>query len=230
MLEVKDGKIFVEGVETIDAELIGMAFKDWLESLLESNLYLDLNFKGNPDDCFEIWKDVKGFEGFYRVSTLGRIKSMERYFIRKNNVKVLVKEKILNGWNAGEGYIVVDLKKEGKSLKRGIHKIVGDNFLGLCVGDQMINHKNGIRHDNRLNNLEKVTSRENNCHRVIGKKKYSNLIGVSKSNHYNRKKPWTAQITVNCKPIHLGYFATEQEAYEARCNYEKENNIINRYL
>src|SRR5690606_32781536 len=98
-----------------------------------------------------------------------------------------------------------------------------------CKIRNLINHKNSNRLDNRLENLERVTSRENNCHRVKGTKQHSQYTGVTLATGIRNKK-WIAQITVNSKSINLGYFYTELEAYAARVNYEKENNIINKYL
>jgi hypothetical protein len=171
-------------------------------------------------DIDEIWTDVKEYEGLYSVSNLGRIKSHH-----------FTNSKIIKGWDNGEGYFAVDLKKDGISKKVKIHKLVCNAFLRTCGAGEMVNHKNSNRSDNTLLNLEIVSSRENNCHRVKGKKKYSNLTGVSYiSSAEKRTKRWIAQITINGKCKNLGYFITEAEAYAARIQYEKSNNIVNMYL
>lgn len=178
----------------------------------------------------EKWKHIDGYINIYMVSNMGRIKSLYRLVERSNGIISSVSEKILKGWNNGDGYLFVDLKKDGLSKKTPIHKLVSDAFLPIQKSRKLINHKNYNRKDNRLKNLERVSSRENNCHRVIGKKKYSNLVGVSKVSSKGRVKVWISQITVKGKPIHLGYYHTENEAHLARVQYENDNNIENKYL
>jgi hypothetical protein len=111
----------------------------------------------------EIWKDIPDFEGLYQVSNLGRIKSLERYWLsgRKNILKRLHKEKILNGRLKGN-YLQVRLSKNGKDYWKSIHRIVISTFLEKSNLD--VNHKNGIKIDNKLENLEYCTKQENMQH------------------------------------------------------------------
>jgi len=101
----------------------------------------------------EIWKDVPGYEGLYQVSNLGRVKSLK-----------FGKERILKpGWN-NSGYLFVVLCINGKNKISSVHRLVMLSFVresGLHV-----NHKNGIKTDNRLKNLEYCTQFENMRHAI----------------------------------------------------------------
>lgn len=97
----------------------------------------------------EKWKDVKGFEGFYQVSNLGRIKS----FCRKK--PIILKPKIKEN-----GYLEVCLF--GKS--QYVHRLVVVAFISEIKKGLNVNHKDGIKGNNNLNNLEIVTISENLLH------------------------------------------------------------------
>ena len=98
----------------------------------------------------EKWKDVKGFEGLYEVSDFGNV--------RNKKTKHLFKVDVTNS------YAKVALSKEGKRLKRYVHRIVFESHLGPLVEGYQINHKDFNRLNNRVSNLEQVTVFENNLH------------------------------------------------------------------
>lgn len=108
----------------------------------------------------EIWKDVKGYEGLYQVSNLGRVKGLPFF---KTGVKgYLMKERILKP-GITEGYARVVLTKNGVRTTMKVHRLVAAAFLGeqkgLCV-----NHIDSNRSNNNINNLEWVTHLENIRH------------------------------------------------------------------
>ena len=113
------------------------------------------------DKMFEEWASCKNFEGLYEISNLGRVKSLRRY---KNNhsKKQLVEEKILSVHrNKNNGYEYVYLSKDGKGYNKRVHRLVLESFVGVDIYRDVVNHKNGIRHDNRLSNLEWCNQQEN---------------------------------------------------------------------
>lgn len=110
----------------------------------------------------EIWKSVKGFEGLYEVSNMGRIKSLHRVIMRSNGKKQSFQERILKG--VISDYYQVFLSKNGKSFKEYIHRIVATHFIPNPENKPQVNHKNSNRFDNRSENLEWVTVKENHTH------------------------------------------------------------------
>lgn len=109
----------------------------------------------------EVWKDVKGFEGMYQVSNLGRIKSLEREVITKKGYAIKVNESILKGSKDTKGYLQVEFKKDGKRIIRFIHRIVAEAFIPNVEHKEQVNHKNGNKLDNYVGNLEWATCKEN---------------------------------------------------------------------
>jgi hypothetical protein len=81
-------------------------------------------------------------------------------------------ERIISGWVDKDGYINICLSKFGVIRKHKVHRIVLMAFAGKCPEGMEVNHKNGVRNDNRLENLEYVTHRENELHAIhfLGKK------------------------------------------------------------
>lgn len=110
----------------------------------------------------EIWKNIEGYEGLYQVSNLGRIKSLER--IVPNSIKSyrIVKEKILKPHKDIDGYLQIRLSQKCIYRTCKMHRLVYSAFLGTI--QHQINHKNGIKTDNRLSNLEDITQLENIRH------------------------------------------------------------------
>lgn len=101
----------------------------------------------------EIWKDIKGYEGRYQVSTLGRIKSLVSYFGTR--------EKIMKGQTVWTGYLRVCLVKDGKSKMHTIHRIVAETFIPNPQNKPIVNHIDGDITNNCVDNLEWVTFKEN---------------------------------------------------------------------
>ena len=113
----------------------------------------------------EVWKDIKGFEGKYQISSLGNIKSLSNTKIYKDGRVFHYKEKILKSYPNRVGYHHVNLFFEtGKSKSVDLHRIAAETFLDNPLNKTEVNHLNGIKSDNRINNLEWVTSSQNKIH------------------------------------------------------------------
>lgn len=108
----------------------------------------------------ETWKEVRGYEGLYEVSDLGRVRSLGRECNSKNNSRQRKKARILVQEVTIHGYCRVRLfDAEGKAKHWPVHRLVMREFAG--DSNLQINHKNEIKTDNRLINLEYCTSKEN---------------------------------------------------------------------
>lgn len=109
----------------------------------------------------EIWKDIEGFEGLYQVSNMGNVKSLARKY--KNGI-TNKQDIVLKQSTNPKGYKSVYLCKDSKVYAKNVHRLVCVNFLDNPENKSDVNHKNGIKSDNSLINLEWVTRSENIKH------------------------------------------------------------------
>jgi hypothetical protein len=148
----------------------------------------------------EIWKDIVGFENEYKVSNMGNV-----YSLRLN--------KLMNKNISNRGYERVTINKKNIS----VHRLVCIAFLGLNENKKFVNHINGIKHDNRLDNLEWVTPRENSIHYLSSKQ-----IKEIKLKTCVRYERW---ISINGKNRRIGRFKTIEEANKAYFDKLEEISI-----
>lgn len=178
----------------------------------------------------EIFKDIPGYEGLYQVSNLGSVKSLARIVKRDNiflstpkkrdNNFASIKEKILKLSINSQGYYLVQLSKENKSSCKTVHKLVAMAFLNHeSFGHKIIvDHRNNIKTDNRLENLQLISQRENvSKDKKDGSSKYTGVSLVKASGK------WRAAIRINSKTKYLGTFDTEAEASKA---YQEILNLL----
>lgn len=130
----------------------------------------------------EIWKDVKGFEGIYQVSNLGRVKSLERTFWNKayGGHWQTVNEKFLNGGLVGTPlkYRFVILCNDNYRKKVLVHRLIYETFVGEVPKGMEVDHIDSNTLNNRLDNLQLLTSSKNKLKARKGKDKtqYSYIV------------------------------------------------------
>lgn len=130
----------------------------------------------------EKWEDVVGYKGYYQVSSFGRVRSLSRVSQMKNGVKRKVKGKLISTSHLDRGYPKVSLYgPSGKCEPKSVHRIVAKAFIPNPENKTEVNHINGIKHDNRLVNLEWCTRLENARHA-----RDSNLYKVGEKCHLSK--------------------------------------------
>ncbi len=172
----------------------------------------------------EVWKPIPEWEGWYEASSLGRIRSVDRFvnynrkgFFAEKKGKLLVQS--LNS----RGYNIIGITKNGKFKTYAVHKLIMNTFSGKS--GLTIDHINGDKLDNRLINLEHVDLRENISRYIESTGVNKNDIGVKKSS----KNRFISRIWHNNKRFYLGIFKNKEEAgvaYQKALKKIKNGNAI----
>lgn len=135
----------------------------------------------------EHWKDIKDFEGLYQISSFGRVRSLTRKVAHKRNKFITLNGQIILPGKQGAGYHQAKLNKNGKETARYVHRLIAIAFIPNPYSKPCINHKNGIKTDNYIENLEWCTYKENNHHAVeIGLLNFNNVSHESKCKKINQ--------------------------------------------
>lgn len=236
----------------------------------------------------EIWKNIPGYEGYYQASDLGRVRSLDRVIAYKSGASKLLEGNMLNP-TMNNGYKQVTLAMKGRKKVFRISQLVAMAFLGHKPDGHrlVVDHINGNKLDDRVENLRIVTNRANvsTCFRTDNGTLSSEYVGIywdinnlkwrsriyydgirinlgsfdnetdasyayqealskieNGSFNPNDYKPkysskykgvtfhkasnkWRAYITIEGSLKYLGYFKTEEEAYEAQQKALKEYNL-----
>jgi hypothetical protein len=158
----------------------------------------------------EIWKDVKGYEGLYQISSYGIVKSLPREWYahgvkHSHNGRIITA--IING-----GYKKVALTKNSITKSYSLHQLLAINFLYHRPNETnlVVDHIDNNRLNNSLDNLQLISQRENSSKDV--KNATSKFTGVSWCKNKNK---WQSCITINKKLKHLGYFDCELKGHLA---------------
>ena len=114
----------------------------------------------------EIWRDIKGTNGYYQVSSWGRVKSVDRCIIGSDGRQIMRKGKLLSPYITKKGYLKVALclNNNGENTKFRIHRLVAEAFIPNPQNLPEVNHIDGNKINNSVTNLEWCTGEYNREH------------------------------------------------------------------
>lgn len=128
-----------------------------------------------------MWKAIKGFEGTYEISTTGEVRSVTRTVQHPKSGNNLLRGMPRKLFINKQGYYMVNLRIKPYQKNHNIHRLVAETFIPNPEHKPCVNHKNGIKTDNRVENLEWVTYKENTIHALEKKL----LVPASMETHWN---------------------------------------------
>lgn len=149
----------------------------------------------------EVWRIIDGFADLYKVSNFGRVKSFNRG-----------KPKILKERISPNGYRFVALQVGGKKILKSIHRLVAEAFIPNPENKPQVNHINGVKNDNRVENLEWCTRSENIRHAV------ATGLKASGEDNYNAKITNEQARIIRENPNNLS-IAQLAEEFNVSCNF-----------
>lgn len=123
----------------------------------------------------EIWRDIKGYEGLYQVSNLGRVKSLERVVIRNDGSRLPIKESLKIPQKGNGRYYTVMLYKDNTYIRHRIHRLVAEAFIPNPEEKPFVDHIDTDTHNNIVTNLRWVTVSENHLNPLTVAKRLKKL-------------------------------------------------------
>jgi len=145
------------------------------------------------------WRKIEGFEN-YCVSSAGEVRNDETGRIFKPSIN-------------GVGYFTVCLTKNGECKTQYVHRLVALHFIPNPGSKRCVDHRNGDKTNNKIENLRWATKSENNAN---SKMRSHNTSGVKGVHWHKRYSKWYVQIQIDGVKTQLGYFATLEEATDVR--------------
>lgn len=160
----------------------------------------------------EIWKALPGVTGV-EVSTLGRVRTLDRVVPCRGNGTRIVKGRILKPFGSGRGYMKLTIKVDGKFITKSVHRLVARTFLPNSKNLPQVNHKDCNRANNNVGNLEWCTASYN--------RRYREKYGVSSAEAKGRPV-----FAINLTTNEVSHFRSQKEAGRALGIFQTSINMV----
>ena len=159
----------------------------------------------------EIWKDIKGYEGIYQVSNLGRVRSLDRIYSNNHPLNGV----ILKPYISNSGYLLVGLYKQQKRDRKLLHRLVAEAFIPNPENKPEIDHINTIKTDNTvfLNEDGSINYEKTNLRWTTRKENINNPITKTK-------------MRINARKPSKGKYGKKHHRSKPIIQYDKEGNFI----
>ena len=173
-------------------------------------------FCGRKDENInEVWKDIKGYEGLYQISNLGRVRRLKMWAGNKYSNKWCYDVKILKPNSNGKGYLTVGLCKKKIRKNHYIHRLVATHFLNGYQNGYVVHHKDHNVANNAYYNLEWCSQKENIKHSIDNMKIMHNTKLPKETNEkYIRLRHNKFELNINKK--YIGRYSSLSEAIVER--------------
>ena len=178
----------------------------------------------------EVYKDIKNYEGYYQVGNLGNVRSLDRIVPHKTKGFLKLKSRILKPSFSRDGYKKVVLQKEGMVRYFRINRLVADAFIPNPENKPCVNHKDGDKLNNNVDNLEWNTVQENNDHAwKIGLFGESTINKMKKNNsgEGNPSHKLTKENVLNIRELHSNGMLQKDIAIKYSLNSSTVSSIVN---
>lgn len=164
----------------------------------------------------ELWKDIKGLEGWYQISNIGRVKRLKKKHCNHGKTNIVVRDYILTPAIDRKGYLTVALPIDGKRKIVKVHRLVAEAFVPNPEHKAQIDHINRSVADNRVENLRWCTNKENQFNKnnnallkCFGKEmpigKWAEEVGISADTIRARlKRGWKLEDALTVRTLKTG--------------------------
>jgi len=176
----------------------------------------------------EVWKDVKGYEGIYKVSNFGRVKSLDREIAPNNRAPYWRKGKICKQSKSNLGYMTVGFTVNNVKVNKYVHRLVAEAFITNVNNYPQVNHIDCDKTNNRINNLEWCTNSQNQIHASKNGLNKLHLHRVAYSGEENGRSLLTKEQVLEIKKKYIPYkYSAKKLAKEYKVSESCITHILN---
>lgn len=167
----------------------------------------------------EVWKDIKGYEGYYQVSNYGRVKSLFRIIPGRWGA-MTVQERIIKESPNSWGYSQVGLNKLGKTRPARVHRLVAEAFLENPDNLPEVNHIDENKANNHVNNLEWCSTSDNHLHGTMPKQRRANALknnGLTEANEHRKRSVKSICVNTGKEKVYEYMGLARKEGFNVGC-------------